>query len=197
MARPSVFSREMIANAARRLAADMGPLELSITALGEALGAPTGSIYHRFSSKDELLATLWMDAVETFQRALLAEAERTTDAGSLAGFVVRWCREHPMLAKILALYRREEWLGERLSEATRARASSLNDPAKRLVRERACAWLGEASKEALEQTTLVIATIPMAAVQPYLERDEPVPEWLERVVKRAAQAAIEEASACR
>jgi len=36
------------------------------------VGAPTGSIYHRFDSRDVLLAKVWLRAAGAFQSAFLS-----------------------------------------------------------------------------------------------------------------------------
>jgi AcrR family transcriptional regulator len=186
----------MIVDAARTVASVSGPAQLSIAALGQELGAPTGSIYYRFKSRDELLASVWMDAVGTFQAALHVEAERSTDPGTLARFVVIWCHEHHTLAKVLTLYRREEWFRDGISEATRARARRLNAPAAELLTDRAAAWFGAATPKAIEVTRLAIVSIPTAAVKDWLRRDIQVPTWVADSVAVAARSVVEEAARC-
>ena len=56
MARPPKFDEEQFLAAAGRLIATHGPARATIGAIGRAVGAPTGSIYHRFDSRDGLLA---------------------------------------------------------------------------------------------------------------------------------------------
>ncbi|MGB5809210.1 MAG: TetR/AcrR family transcriptional regulator [Polyangiales bacterium] len=197
MPRAAAFSRDSIVDAARVVAASGGPGRLSIAGLGQELGAPTGSIYHRFKSRDELLASVWMDAVETFQAALWVSAETHHDPGSLSRSIVTWCREHPTLAKILTLYRREEWLGRRVSKATRARAARLNEPVGRFLEERASRWLGTDSPEAVAAVQLAIVQVPTAAVEDWLRRDAPIPPWIDAAVDAAARAVLAEFATCR
>jgi len=40
------------------------------------LGAPTGSIYHRFRSRKELMAETWLAAAESFQAGFIAALHR-------------------------------------------------------------------------------------------------------------------------
>src|SRR5581483_4784456 len=44
----------------------------TVEAIGRAAGVPVGSIYHRFSSIDELLTRVWLRAVRRSQRRALA-----------------------------------------------------------------------------------------------------------------------------
>jgi AcrR family transcriptional regulator len=61
MGRRALYSADQILDAARDLAAQSGPAAVTIAALGSALGgAPSGSLYHRFASRNELLGRLWL-----------------------------------------------------------------------------------------------------------------------------------------
>ena len=53
-----MFERSDMTGAALRLVADRGPQAVTVAALAREVGAPTGSIYHRYRSRDELLAKL-------------------------------------------------------------------------------------------------------------------------------------------
>src|SRR5260370_40248012 len=80
MPRAPQFDETQILTAAGRLIARHGPSGATIAAIARALGAPTGSIYHRFDSRDGLLAEVWLGAAPAFQAALF---------GRLAGPVPR------------------------------------------------------------------------------------------------------------
>ena len=195
MARPASYSRADILTSARDVAANAGPSEMSIAELGEHLGAPTGSIYHRFKSKDELLATVWLDTVETFQAAVFEQIDHGCDPAELAGFVVRWCRDNHTLAKLLNLYRRSEWLGDRVGEETTKRAEALNVPIKKMITDAAERWLGNKTPRAFEIVQLAIITLPSAGVRTWLQRDQQVPEWVAPSIEAAARSIIKEACA--
>ena len=47
--------------AARDLAAAGGPASVTVSSVTGRLGAPVGSFYHRFASRDVLLANVWLD----------------------------------------------------------------------------------------------------------------------------------------
>ena len=64
MPRPQLHPTDAMLDAARDLVLRAGPRATTIEAIAEASGAPTGSIYHRFRSRDELLATLWTRSEE-------------------------------------------------------------------------------------------------------------------------------------
>jgi len=193
MARPAAFTKTAILDSARDIAAFAGPSALSIAAVGQKLGAPTGSIYHRFKSRDELLATVWLDAIETFQAAVFDEVANGCGPAELAAFVVRWCRDNHTLAKLLTLYRRSEWLGDRVGKDVRKRAEELNVPVRAMIEEGAERWLGERTPRACDVVQLVVITLPSAGVKEWLHRDQQVPEWVAPAVQAAAHAFMKEA----
>src|SRR5688500_18253929 len=61
MSRPSKFSAAQILDTAATLVAADGPGAATIGAISARLKAPSGSIYHRFASRDVLLGRLWLD----------------------------------------------------------------------------------------------------------------------------------------
>ena len=63
-------------DAARDLLLEDGSGSATIEAIASSSGAPTGSIYHRFGSRDELIARLWMRAVYRSQASFVAALER-------------------------------------------------------------------------------------------------------------------------
>lgn len=95
-----------------------------------------GSIYHRFLSREGLLAEAWLNALEHFPAQFIdALAAGTLDAGLKAALVTpRFCRSDPDEAKLLACCRQAEFLGEATPAALRARISGANDTVSGAVR---------------------------------------------------------------
>ncbi len=109
MGRSPKFSRHDMLRAALELAADAGPHALTIASLAAELGAPTGSIYHRFDGREQILAELWMQTVEGFQSDFIAALARADDAQGAIAAVRRtldWTRRHVREARLLLLHRR-------------------------------------------------------------------------------------------
>ncbi len=82
MPRAPQFNETQILSATGRLIARHGPSGATIGAIARALGAPTGSIYHRFDSRDGLLAEVWLGAATAF--CLLRAAGRPGATGGRA-----------------------------------------------------------------------------------------------------------------
>ena len=111
MSRPAKFTAEAILDTSLALVAERGPSALTITAVAERLGAPSGSIYHRFSGRDVLAAALWLRSLRRFQSGFLSALDDTDPlraARRAALHVVRWSRGNPSEARLLFLHRSED-----------------------------------------------------------------------------------------
>ncbi|MEU7897973.1 TetR/AcrR family transcriptional regulator [Nonomuraea sp. NPDC049152] len=188
MGRPAKFGADQILDAAAALAAEGGHEAVTITAIAARLGAPSGSIYHRYASRDLLLAHLWIRAVRRFQEGFLpavrgpdlAEAVRAS-----AAHVVRWSAEHPDEARLLLAHNvaelRERWpveLGEELDR--------LNTDAMAAMRELASRLPGDA----LERVTFALVDLPVAAVRRHVLAGRPIPDSAVRLAETAALAVV-------
>ena len=192
MTRPAQFDRDGILDAARTVVSRSGPGGATLKVLAHQLGAPTGSIYYRFPSRDALLATLWLETVECFQQAFLEATAESTTPASAARFTVEWVRKHPQEARILILYRREELTGPVMPEPVVERARRLNTRVGRVLRDLARRWLGRASPGNVDAVRLAVVEVPYAAVRSRLARNEPIPAHVSRLVGRAAAAIVSE-----
>jgi AcrR family transcriptional regulator len=189
MGRPPKFSTDELLDAAADLLTAGGPSALSAAAVARAVGAPSGSVYHRFPSRDHLAASLWMRTVERFDREVAAGLTTPGDPVEVAvGVAVRsveWSARHPTDAQILTLFRladltdgdldpdlaqRAEELGQRQRAAMGALADRLGQPAD-LVR-------------------LAVAGIPMAAMRRPVGEHPPVPAWAADAIERATRAVL-------
>ena len=95
MGRKSTFEKDMVYAAVGEEIAEKG--QFTLQALSAATGMSTGSVYHRFASRETLLAETWLDAVRSFQEGFL-EAIRSPapDAGEQAALATpRFCRGNP------------------------------------------------------------------------------------------------------
>lgn len=173
MPRPSRFSSDQILDAALGLLADEGPTALSITAIARRIGAPSGSIYHRFASRDLLVAHLWLRTVTAFQDEYLAALEGPDDpvdgARRAAAHVVSWCAAHPNEVRLVLLHRSEDLLADDWPADLQAR--------NRAQRERITEALGELArrfgvrgKAHLRRLVFACVEIPTAEVRHCLAR---------------------------
>src|ERR1700704_1250816 len=103
------FNHEDFLGAALAIIAERGVSGLTVASVSERLGSPTGSFYHRFASRDVLLASLWLRAVLEFQKGISAALDAGDGLGA-ALHTLAWVRKHPDEARLLLLYDRKDFL---------------------------------------------------------------------------------------
>lgn len=185
MGRKPHFTSEQFVDAAQDILAEGGPGAVTISAVAGRIGAPVGSVYHRFTSRDEILAELWLRIVDSFQRGFLRALEEG-DGLKAALHTPRWARANPNDGCILLLYRREELI------ASPEWPKSVSDRAQRLARELdrgiaafAKRRFGRATEQALRRITFALIDIPCAAVRRHLQVGEKPPDMLDELVSDA------------
>lgn len=172
MGRPARFSTEQLVDTAIALAAEDGPAAVTMAAVARAAGAPSGSLYHRFSGRPALLAAVWLHSVESFRtgyrRALAAESALEAALGS-ARHVVAWSRAHPRRARVL-LHRPADFASPDWPEDDRARLEAANAGIAERLREvaRDLREPGEEEARALERVRLAVVDLPLSLVRRHL-----------------------------
>jgi AcrR family transcriptional regulator len=195
MGRPARYPAEEILDAAARLAAREGPTGPTIGAIAEALGAPTGSIYHRFRSRDVLLAELWLQTVESFQAGFQAAllAPDTREGGLEAALhTPRWVRAHPVPSRLLLLHRREDFLPGGWPAEVLERAAELGRGGDTALRSFAGRALRSTSTEAMRRVRYAVIDLPYAAVRPHVHADEPPPPIVDELIASAHLAVMQQ-----
>lgn len=183
MAPPRKHSTDDILDAARALVLAQGPRAASVAAISQASGAPVGTLYHRFGSRDGVLAAAWFRALERYQAtALAAEAAHPDDpveAGvALAASVLAFAAGEPDDARMLLAVRRSDLLDGDDGEL-RARLYGGNEALLEALRRIARARWGRADARALERVTRAVVDLPAAAVRRHVRGDgAPLPRWL-------------------
>ena len=128
MARPAKFTADQILDAARDAAVEHWR-DTTIAHVAEGVGAPVGSIYHRFPSRDALFGSLWARSIRRFHQGLLAATEIEDPRAAMAAMsrhIPRFCRENPADAKAMSLYRLPDLL-EKVPSGQRAELATIND----------------------------------------------------------------------
>ena len=172
MGRPARHQEATILDSAKRVSAAVGPQRLTIAAVADAAGTPVGSIYHRYASRDDILAALWLELVEEFQARFLAHLERgdpvAAGLGAIA-FVCRWVRRHPREARLMLLHRREDFAAHRWGATYRRRAQALAGQADTALRRYASRLFGRAGSIELRSVRFALVDLPTAALRRDLE----------------------------
>ena len=145
-----------------------------------------GSLYHRFGSREGLLAQTWLDAVRAFQNWFLTAIEsENEDAGECAALATpRFCRAESERAVILACCRRSEFFSDEVSSSMKAEIRNVNEKAIAAVRSYA-----NRTGYSLLACRLGLVAFPLGAVRLYLP-DRPVPRKVDTYVAEAFRSVI-------
>jgi AcrR family transcriptional regulator len=186
--RPARYPTDDMLDSAAQLLVEGGPPAVTMSAVARAVGAPSGSVYHRFPSRAALCGELWLRTEERFQGSLIGALASPADAPArcVAGAVgtVRWCRSSPVEAQVLlagadALCR-AEWpddLTDRRSRLHRALSEAITQ-------------LMTASTANVDRLTAAIIDIPHAVVRRHLVAGQTIPPSAESIVEDCARALI-------
>ncbi len=171
-----------------------GPGAATITAISTAVGAPNGSIYHRFKSRDELLGRLWLTKAAFFQdrwvRAL--EHSETRQAGLGAALSLpRAVREDFDGARIMLLHRREDFLSEGWPPEMKAEAERLRNQVKEQLAGITRRLFGRGTAAAREVATFAVLDLPFSAVRRHVGGGDPPPPRIDRLIAKAYAAVLD------
>ena len=192
MARPAKFTDDEILDAALRQVTDGAGA--TVAGIAAAVGAPTGSIYHRFPARDVLVARLWLRTVAQFQDGLVAvlAEQDPADAGRHAvRYFLEWTRDHPVEAQLLLLHRRDDLLADGWPDEVRERAAAVAEQFDDALRDYTRRRLGSLSQDAQQRAAFAVVDIPFAAVRRHLAAGEAPPPMLDDLVVRAHDAVLE------
>jgi AcrR family transcriptional regulator len=190
MPMPARYSTDELLDAALALFVEGGLHAVTMAGVARAVGAPSGSLYHRFAGRSALLASLWLRAVDRFQEGYLEALTAPVPVGAAhraAAHVLRWVREHPVEALLLLTHGPDDVL----EPDTPAEFTSRHDAARRRL-EDALAQLRSRLPGQVSPTRLRFAVIdlPYAAVRPYLQQGQPLPAEVDELVAETLDAVL-------
>ncbi|WP_093896391.1 TetR/AcrR family transcriptional regulator [Streptomyces sp. Ncost-T10-10d] len=192
MARPPRFDMNQLLDAAVRQAAALGPAGVTMSAVAKEVGAPSGSVYHRFAGRTALLAEVWLRTVESFQEGYFKILEADVDARragpAAARHVVAWSRAHPEEAALL-LYGAEDFGRSNWAEEHLHRADCGNQRVRTALASVAVA-LGAEGPQATECVALALVDLPLALVRRHLRAGTPLPAFAEDLAEESATALL-------
>jgi AcrR family transcriptional regulator len=185
MSRRAKFSEAQILDVAGSLVAANGPAAATIGAISAALHAPSGSIYHRFASRDVLLGRLWLSKAAFFQNEFVDAASHKdprTAGLDAALSLPRAVRADLAAARIMMLHRREdfvsgEWPADMALEAARL-ATQVEDALKAIAKR----LFGSAAAKPLRLATFIVLDVPYAAVRRHVAANEPPPTFVDAYI---------------
>lgn len=194
MPRPAKFGEDQILDAAMRLVSKGGPSAATISGIAGLLDAPVGSIYHRFGSRDLLLARLWIRTIKSFQRGFIEalEAEDIDEAAlGAALYNVDWTRHHLEEARVMLLYRAED-LAEKWSDELGEELSTLNAGVVAAITAHARRRYGEdTDAEAVRRVVFALVDVPYAAGRRHLIAGDPPPPFIDDLVTQTLRCVLD------
>lgn len=174
MARPAKFTSDQILDAARDAAVEHWR-DTTIAHVAERVGAPTGSIYHRFPSRDALFGSLWARSIRRFHEGLLVAAEIEdphTSMAAMARHIPQFCRENPGEAKAMTLYRLSDLLAKIPTEQ-RAELAAINNDVDTELRRVTARRYGRLTERRYRLALLGTRQCPYGLVRPLIGGDIP------------------------
>lgn len=192
MVRPPRFDADQLLDAAVRLAAAGGPPAVTMSAVAHAVGAPSGSVYHRFAGRTALLAEVWLRTVERFQdgyhAVLVREGDPHRAARAAARHVVSWSRANPDEAALLlygaADFGRADWSEEHIRRADLGNERVFTSLAA------LAEALGATDERSRERVTLALVDLPLSVVRRHLRAGEPLPPYAEDLTAECSAALL-------
>lgn len=194
MARPRTHEIDVLLDAAERMLVERGNSGLTIRALAAATGASSGTLYHAFGSRSDLLGRVWLRAAHRFLAAQQEAIDQVLgDPGdresavaatvAVASVPATIRSEAPDSAAVLLRYRRDEVLGEELSANLRAEIEELDSRLLAVLRRLADGLWGRHDREAVETVAVCVVDLPTAILISRRERViDPLP-MLEAAVR--------------
>ncbi len=192
MPRPARITTDELLDAAAGLTLERGPAGLSVSNVARRLGVPSGSMYHRFASRDEMTAAMWLRSIERFQEGWLAAVDDPHPVEAVRGaaqHVLAWCREHPTDAQIALLYRSRDLVDGDWPPGYRER----NERQRIAVEVGMGALAGRfegSAEEVRRRLRFATVAVPLGAVRPSLVAGQPPPSYIDQLVDEAVRAVL-------
>lgn len=189
MARPAKFTAEQILDGAL-VAVGRHGTHTTLGQIGEQVGAPSGSLYHRFPTREHLFVSLWLRAVGRFQAGLLSAAALDDPRAALSACAVhipRFCRDHPDEAVALTLYRQQQLVTSAPADL-RTLVRAINDNVFAAYRDLCARRYGRVDDALMTLLATAVQQCPYGLVRPYVGRV--VPDWLDEATLVASTAIL-------
>jgi AcrR family transcriptional regulator len=191
MGRKAYFKNEEFLNSAIQIIAEEGLGALTIAGLSTRITAPIGSVYHRFPSRDALVAELWLNIIESFQNEWLKILQ--TDGLRATLFCMEWVRSHPNEARVMLLHRIDDLTSGEWPEDLQKRAQRLFKELREGVASFTKKQFGSVTKENIDRTLFAVNDAPMGILRRYMHDNKIPPESVADLIRETYEAVIEKA----
>jgi AcrR family transcriptional regulator len=158
----ATHSTDSILDATRRIVVKRGTRAATLEEIVRESGAPTGSIYYRFGSIDQLLAQLWLRAARRshaiIQEVQSDDAVESVVAGAIS--VYELCLREPEDAVLLSSFSPNDFLNGELDDELREELRTVNAPIELSLAEVAAAIFGRATPESINEVLFALVRLP-------------------------------------
>lgn len=185
MVRLAKYNEDGFIDSAIQIAAQCGIGAVSMASIAANAGAPIGSLYHRFDSRNAVLARAWLKVRADF-RAEVSRHWARGDTWPAVEALLRWCRDKPVYARFMLQSDEAPDFGELpapLRAELEADQAELDDAFARCVHTLPP---GVDHPEHLLRFMLIGA--PVAMVKPFLNQDLPIPAAIDAVLRSSHDA---------
>lgn len=154
------------------------------------LGAPSGSIYHRFPSREELLVRLWLRSVRRFHEAYLAAGDGEDPEQALVDMalcVASFTAQHQAEAVSMTLFRQSR-LVETAPEPCQDEVRTVNDALHARLAELAQARYPRVAPRHLTLVRVAAIECPYGLIRPYVFTA--IPDWMADAIEASSRAIL-------
>jgi len=191
MGRKAHFQHEEFLDAAVEIIAKEGLGALTIAALAKRVNAPVGSVYHRFPSRDALLAEVWLNIIEAFQSEFLVKLREDGLQATLS--CLEWVRRRPHEARIMLLYRLHDLMSGQWPPDLQKRARRLDKDLHEAVSAFTKQHFGNTTKENIDRVIFAIYDAPIGIIRRYLRDNKVPPASVNKLIRETYLAVIRKA----
>jgi AcrR family transcriptional regulator len=191
MGRKAYFKNEDFLDSAIKIISEEGLGALTIAGLSTRMTAPIGSVYHRFPSRDALIAELWLYIVESFQSEWLKILQ--TDGRQATIFCVEWVRNRPNEARVMLLYRIDDLISGEWPKDLQKRAERLFKQLQDGITSFTKRQFGKITNEYIDRTIYALHDAPMGILRRYMQDNKMPPKSVANLILETYDAIIEKA----
>jgi AcrR family transcriptional regulator len=195
--RPRIHQPDTVLDHARDIVLERGVRAATMEVIARTSGAPMGSLYHYFSSHDELLAQLWVRAVRRSQAAFRAAAEHEDPEQAVlaaALSIYDFCARERDDARLLMSMRREDLIQADLLPDLTQELKDLNQPVRQVLDQLSRRLYGRARPEDLDRVLLATFDLPYGIARPYVLRGKTTPRHRRKLLQASILAVIRDAA---
>ena len=190
MVRLAKFNENNFIDSAIAVAAQCGVGAVSMAAIAVKAGAPIGSVYHRFDSRNAILARAWLRVKSDFREEVASLwGEGDTWAGVHG--LLDWCRRKPVYARFLLQCEDSPdfngSLDDELQAALEQEQAALDACFARCAAAMSNTVQGASGLDHLVLKFMLIDA-PVAVVKPYLTQERAIPASVDAMLRASHDA---------